>query len=127
LTTLAGLFEPGGYHVNPQAMAEAVRELPSGNSNGVAASYVVKPTSGLLFGFTVSSIAAQFIQLFDLAAVPADTAVPTLVFKVAATTFLRVDYVTPRSFRNGIVICNSSTQHTKTVGSADCIFDVQYL
>jgi hypothetical protein len=121
------LFELGSFHVDPQAMAEAVRQLPSQNSRAVAASMLVKPTSGLLYGFTVSSVAAQFIQVFDLAALPADTAVPLLSFPVAATSIVGAQWIPPRAFRNGLVLCNSSTQHTKTIGSADCIFDVQYL
>lgn len=124
------LFEAGSYHVDPQAMAELVRRLPSRNSQGLASSFVVKPTSGLLFGFTVTSTnaAAAFIQVFDLAAVPADATVPLFSFNVAAGNFVSASWVPyPRAFRNGIVLCNSSTQGTKTIGSADCLFDVQYL
>lgn len=121
------LFEPGGYHVDPLGMAEAVRELPSQNSRAVAASIVVKPTSGLLYGFWVSSVAAQFIQVFDFNGLPAEGAVPLLSFPVAATSGVGANWIPARSFRNGLVLCNSSTQHTKTIGSADCIFDVQYL
>lgn len=121
------LFDPGSHHVYPNAMAEAVRQLPSANSGAVKASLVVKPTSGLLYGFTVSSVAAQFIQVFDLSALPADAAVPTLSFPVAATSSVSANWIPARAFRNGIVFCNSSTQHAKTIGSADCIFDVQFL
>jgi hypothetical protein len=28
---------------------------------------------------------------------------------------------------HGIILCNSTTQGTKTLGAADCIFDVQYV
>jgi hypothetical protein len=121
------LFEPGSYHLDPLGMAEIVRQLKSQNSRGVAASMIVTPTSGLLYGFTVSSIAAQFIQVFDFNGLPAEASVPLLVFPVAATSIVGVNFIPPRAFRNGIVLCNSSTQHTKTIGSADCIFDVQYL
>ena len=31
-----------------------------------------------------------------------------------------------REFESGLVICNSSTDATKTIGSADTFFDVQY-
>lgn len=121
------LFEPGSYALDPLGVAEMVRQLKSQNSRGVASSMVVNPTSGLIYGFWVSSVAAQFIQVFDLNAVPADTAVPLLSFPVAATSGVGANWIPPRAFRNGLVLCNSSTQHTKTLGSADCIFDVQYL
>jgi hypothetical protein len=121
------LWEPGSYHADPLGVAERVRQLPSQNSRAVAASMVVKPTSGLLYGFWVSSVAAQFIQVFDLAALPADGVVPLLSFPVAATSGVGANWLPARSFRNGLVFCNSSTQHTKTIGSADCIFDVQFL
>jgi hypothetical protein len=33
----------------------------------------------------------------------------------------------PRFFNNGIVVANSSTSATLTIGAADCWFDCQYL
>jgi hypothetical protein len=124
------LFEPGSFHVDPQAMAEAVRQLPSANSGALAASLVVKPTSGLLYGFTVTStnVAAQFIQVFDASSLPANAAVPLFAFNVAAASYIAFSWMPyPRAFRNGLVLCNSTTQGSKTIGAADCIFDVQYL
>ena len=32
-----------------------------------------------------------------------------------------------RWFTIGCIVCNSSTQGSKTIGSADCLFDVQYI
>ena len=121
--------EPEGDYtqVDPDKLAEVARVLKNRNSGAVAASFVVETGQCLLAGFTVSSVAAQYIQIFDATAVPADTAVPLLSFAVAATSTLMVDWVPPRYFRNGIVFSNSSTQHSKTIGSADCIFDVQYV
>lgn len=123
----ADLVYEGGNTLDPDKITELVRLLSNANSGAVASSIVVKAAPGLLFGFTVSSIAAQFIQIFDASALPANTAVPTAVFPVAATNQVSVAWNPPRSFRNGLVICNSSTQHTKTIGSADCIFDVQFV
>jgi hypothetical protein len=100
------------------------------SSQAYEASRVVKSGAGRLFGFTVynSAVAAQFIQLFDAQALPADGAVPVAVFKVATVANLAVFWGDwGRFFNRGIVICNSSTGPTKTIGSADCFFDAQYL
>lgn len=128
LPDVADLTHAGGLYPDPEKITDLVRFLQNANSGGVAKSMIVKTSPGLLFGFTVSSVSAQFIQLFDAATLPADATVPTLSFPVDALKSLPVAYVSPRGFRNGIVICNSSTQHTKTLGAtADCIFDVQYI
>ena len=69
---------------------------------------------------------AQFIQIHDAASLPSDTAVPKIVFEVQASGKFALDYgASPRRFTTGIVICNSSQQDTKLIGSADCWFDVQ--
>lgn len=95
-----------------------------------AASLVVKASGGTLWGLTGynSKAAAQFIQVFDAASLPADTAVPKLVFTVPASSnfFFEAGEGLGRYFSIGIVICNSSTGPTKTIGAADCWFDVQY-
>ena len=97
------------------------------NSRGVANSLTVKTSNGLLFGFTVSSAVAQYVHLYDLTALPAEGAVPTLSWQVALGGYLGVEWVPPRYCEQRIVLCNSSTQHTNTIGSADCIFDVNFL
>lgn len=98
-------------------------------SNGYANAIVVKPGPGILFGFTVynSNAAAQFIQVFDLAALPADGVAPASLFSVPATDTRAVQWLPGRTFLVGCVICNSSTGPTKTIGAADCFFDVQYV
>ena len=116
-----------GIFSDPEAVTRLARQLNNANSRAAAASLIVKPDAGLLFGITVSSVTAQFIQVFDLTAVPADGVVPLLSFAVTATNQLGVAWIPPRGFNNGIVLCNSSTQHTKTIGSANCIFDAQFL
>ena len=120
--------ELGEYaQVDPAKIADLSRVLKNRNSGAVAASIVVETGPCFLAGFTVSSVSAQYIQVFDLAAVPANTTVPTMSYTLAATSTLMVDWIPPRFFKNGIVLANSSTQHTLTIGSADCIFDVQYV
>jgi hypothetical protein len=89
----------------------------------------VKASSGIVYGLTGynSKASAQFIQLLDSATVPADTAVPVVVFAVPASTSFSLDFgIKGRRFTTGIAISNSSTGPTKTIGSADCWFDVQY-
>ena len=104
---------------------------PSLNSTSIAyeASRIVKPTPGTLYGLTGynSKASAQFILIFDAPLLPAEGAVPAIIIAVAATTPFSLDYGSlGRQFKRGIVICNSSTANTKTIGSADCWFDVQY-
>lgn len=90
---------------------------------------VVKDAKGKLYGFTVyNSGAAQFIQIHDAAAQPSDTAVPLMVFAVAATANLAIDFgVHGLQCVNGIVISNSSTGPTLTNGANDCFISAQFI
>ena len=101
------------------------------NSRSVAyeAFRVVKAGPGTLYGFTVynSNGAAQFILVFDAQELPANTAVPVAVFTVATVQNLGVEWLPGRTFERGIVLANSSTGPTLTIGSADCWFDAQYV
>lgn len=106
-------------------------ETACANSDSAAyvASQVVKATPGILYqvhGYN-SAVAAQFIQLHDAASVPADTAVPELIITVPASSNFAIDLgVYGKRFAVGIVVCNSSTGPTKTVGAADCYFSARY-
>ena len=99
------------------------------HSNAYAASLVVKSGPGKLYGFTVyNSGAAQFILVFDAAALPANGSVPAVVLSAAATANLGASWGdTGRSFDVGCVIVNSSTGPTLTIGAADCFIDAQYV
>lgn len=82
-----------------------------------------------VYGITVynSNAGSQFVLMFDSSTLPADTAVPLMTFKVSSQGTLGLYYgEMGRLFRRGIVLCNSSTDTTKTIGSADCLFDVEY-
>lgn len=103
---------------------------PNGtNTAALAKSLVVKAAAGRLFGISgySSNGGAQFIQVHDAAAVPADEAVPALVIPVAAGAAFSLD-LGPRGkrFTTGIVICNSSTGPTKTIGADDCWLEARY-
>lgn len=110
-----GLF-PGGFPL-------------SSHSNAYEKSRVVKSGAGRLFGLSgYNSGAAQFVLLFDAATLPADGAVPIFPIAAAATsTFGAYWGSVGRWFYQGIVICNSSTGPTKTIGAADCFWDIQFI
>ena len=81
----------------------------------------------LLVGYNAKA-SAQYIQLHNSATLPADTAVPEYSFKVDAASNFSLDLsLYGDYFDTGIVVCNSSTQATKTIGSADCTFTLLVL
>ncbi len=89
---------------------------------------VVKTGDGILYGFTVTNTgAAQFVLGFDQRTLPADGAVPLFAFPIAADDALPLNWIPGRTFLSGLVLANSSTNATLTIGAADCIFDAQYL
>ena len=105
------------------------RVRASKSTTALAASLIVKADKGTLYGLTGynNKSSSQFIQIHDAASLPANGAAPVIVFTVPATTSFSLDYEVGREFQTGIVISNSSTAATKTIGSADCWFDVQYI
>ncbi len=99
------------------------------NPGHLVASLVAAAGEARLYGFTVYSTkaTAQFVQVFDDTALPANGAVPLFSRPVAANNFVSVYYgLVGRAFYSGIVIANSSTDATLTLGSADCFVDVQW-
>lgn len=68
----------------------------------------------------------QYILVFDLDAVPANGAVTPLILTAFAGLPFAFVWEGGRLFANGITVCNSTTAATKTIGSADCTFDINY-
>lgn len=98
------------------------------NTSAAAASLVIKASAGRLIeirGYN-SKASAQFIQVHDASSLPADTAVPEETFTVPASSNFYIEFLAHKSFTTGIVVCNSSTMATKTIGSADCWFSADY-
>lgn len=100
------------------------------NNVAYATSLVVKASAGRLFsvnGYN-SKATAQFIQVLNSATLPADTAIPVAVITVPGVSNFSIDFGPlgiPLS--TGIVLSNSSTGPTKTIGSADCYFTASYV
>lgn len=99
-------------------------------STALAASLVAKAAPGtviMIKGY--NSGPDQFVQLHNTAALPLDAVVPMAVQKVFAgdnfSFVIPVCGLPPNS--TGIVVCNSTTGPTKTIGAADCWFEVYYL
>ena len=100
----------------------------SANASGVKASFLISSPLRV-YGWTVysSRTSLQYILVFDASTLPADASVPLFALQVDASSVNGVFFgPMGRVFQQGLVLCNSSTDTTKTVGSADCFFDVQY-
>jgi len=118
-------------HLNvSNAAVTAANPVPvEGNTKSVykttelATSGVVKASPGTLYGIVGinDSATAQYIQLHDATAVPADTAIPVVVITVPTKSNFSIDFgMYGMAFATGICWSNSSTLATKTIGAADC-------
>jgi hypothetical protein len=95
------------------------------NSTAYEASRVLKASAGTLISLLGrnNSGSDQYIQLFDSTTVPSNGATPVYFFTAFAGSDFSMDLpVTGCPFTTGIAVCNSSTDTTKTLGSANCWF-----
>lgn len=111
-------------------VTSTVAAASNASTTAYATNLVIKASAGTLYGLSGynSKTASQFIQLHDAASLPADTAVPKIIFPVPASSAFSLDFgVRGRVFSTGIVICNSSTGPTKTIGASDIWVDAQFI
>jgi len=124
-----GLYDVEQKHPGEQWELTPLWEPPRNANEQALRSSIVAFTGRMrLIGFTVfsSNVAAQFIQVFDDDALPANGAVPLFPLPIAASNFVSAYFGSRgRRFDRGIVIANSTTATTLTAGAADCLFDVQ--
>lgn len=108
--------------------ANLVPTIANATTSALATSVVVKASAGTLYGLQGYSTTAQFIQIHNATSLPADATVPVVTFPIEANKPFSLDFGRfGRAFSTGIVICNSTTGPTKTIGAADTWVDAQYV
>jgi len=97
-------------------------------TNAYAASKVVKASGGALYWmYGHNSGPTQYIQVHNATSLPANGAVPSILIVAAAGANFVLEFSKFGIwFPTGIVLCNSSTGPTKTIGAADCWFGVLF-
>lgn len=118
----------GVVYTLEKPIASSTNAVTLDTSSAAEASSVSKASAGRLYGFVFSNAngATRYLQFFNATSVPADTAVPFLVFKVGTGETLQIEFPKGIPFSTGICWCNSSTQNSKTIGSADSLANVFY-
>lgn len=117
------------YIVGADAQVGASAGILRANTSGLASSLIAKSSAGTALSiFGLSTLASvQFIHVFDSAVVPSNGAIPTLIFRVTSNSNFNFPIAdTGIPFTNGIVVCNSTTDATLTLGAANCSFVVTY-
>jgi len=102
---------------------------PLNYNEGALRNAIVVPGRLVVYGFTVynTQASAQYLNVFDGSTLPGNGAVPLFSWPLAANNGVGFGWQpNGRQFQGGLVICNSSTDATKTIGAADCFFDVQF-
>lgn len=102
-------------------MTNNARKIPNADGGALVASRVIATAPCKLLSIIVLNTgAAQYIQVFESATVPANGAVPELpAVYVGATSTVQFDFLNGVDM-DAVSISNSSTAATKTIGAADC-------
>lgn len=89
----------------------------------------VKTGPGTFYSITMTNTnaAARFLQVFDAVKLPADGTVPLFSRSVPIADSLLLQWTNGHTFLYGLVVCNSTTAASKTLGAADSIFDVSFV
>lgn len=118
----------GAIQVDLEVANVALTASTLASTTALATNLVAKASAGALAGVSGvnTSASAQYIQVHNTASLPADTAIPVICFKVDAGENFSYTPIAPVTFSTGITVCNSSTVPTKTIGSADTWFQVEY-
>lgn len=95
----------------------------------LAASRVIKTGPGIFYAITMTNTnaAARFLQVFDANVLPADGAVPLFSRSIPIADSITIEWRVGHTFNVGLIVCNSTTSASKTLGSADSIFDVTFV
>lgn len=88
-------------------------------TTALSTSLVVKAEAGRLRGIVGYSTTAQYIQVHDAVSLPADTSVPLVTIPITAGEPYSIDFGVGLECATGIVISNSTTGPTKTIGAVD--------
>ena len=98
------------------------------SSTAYEASNVIKGSAGTLYSLTgYNSGPAQFLQVHNSATLPANGVAPVLLIAIPAQSTFAFEWKLGIPLSTGIVVSNSSTGPTKTIGSADCYFTATYV
>jgi hypothetical protein len=127
LAVLKGILRRQNAVATATSLSASAVEPQTARTSALAASLVVKAAPGRLRSIVGYSTAAQFIQVHNAATLPADAVVPLMTIPIAANAAFTIDFgVTGLPCSTGIVVCNSSTGPTKTIGSADTFITAVY-
>lgn len=111
------------------AQSDSTGAWDNATVSAYAASKVIKGAAGRLrsiHGYN-SHTSGQFIQVHNASSLPADAAVPLDILFVPPSSSFFFDYGEDGLYcSTGIVVCNSTTGPTKTIGAANCWFLAKY-